>query len=40
MLDHIFDENLPNKWIGRRGGMEYLHRSPDLIPMDFSYGAT
>jgi transposase len=34
------DENLPNRWIGRRGSIEYPPRSPDLTPMDFFYGDT
>lgn len=29
------DEILPNKWIGRRGFVEYPPRSPDLTPLDF-----
>lgn len=31
MLDRI----LPNKWIGRRGPIEWPPRSPDLTPLDF-----
>lgn len=30
-LDQIF----PNRWIGRRGALEWPPRSPDLNPMDF-----
>ena len=29
------DEKMQNKWIGRRGPVEYPPRSPDLTPMDF-----
>lgn len=29
------DENLPNRWIGRRGSVKYSPRSPDLTPLDF-----
>ncbi|PSN52652.1 hypothetical protein C0J52_08821 [Blattella germanica] len=29
------DENLPGRWIGRRGAVEYPPRSPDLTPLDF-----
>ena len=29
------DENMQNRWIGRRGTVEYPPRSPDLTPMDF-----
>lgn len=30
-LDNVF----PNKWIGRRGAIEWPARSPDLTPLDF-----
>lgn len=30
------DQCFPNRWIGRRGAIEYPPRSPDLTPMDFS----
>ena len=30
-----FDATHPNKWIGRRGSVEFPARSPDLTPMDF-----
>lgn len=30
------DNNFPNKWIGRRGPVEWPARSPDLSPMDYS----
>lgn len=29
------DENLPDRWIGRRGPLEWPARSPDLTPPDF-----
>lgn len=29
------DENLPGRWIGHRGAVEYPPRSPDLTPLDF-----
>lgn len=29
------DEILPNRWVGRRGSVEYPPRSPDLTPLDF-----
>lgn len=29
------DENFRNRWIGRRGAIEWPARSPDLTPMDF-----
>ena len=31
----FLDEVLPNRWIGRRGFVEYPPRSPDLTPLDF-----
>jgi transposase len=31
----FLDELLPNRWIGRRGFVEYPPRSPDLTPLDF-----
>lgn len=31
-------EIFPNKWIGRRGAIEWPARSPDLTPLDFFYG--
>jgi hypothetical protein len=33
-LDKVF----PNRWIGRRGQIEWPARSPDLTPPDFFYG--
>ncbi|KAJ4437251.1 hypothetical protein ANN_17386 [Periplaneta americana] len=30
-----YDDNLPGRWIGRRGPIEFPTRSPDLIPLDF-----
>jgi len=29
------DETLPGQWIGRRGAVEFLPRSPVLTPLDF-----
>ena len=29
------DENLPNRWIGRRSSIEFPQSSPDLTPLDF-----
>lgn len=29
------DEILPNRWVGRRGSVEYPPRSPDVTPLDF-----
>ena len=29
------DANFPGRWIGRRGAIEWLARSPDLTPADF-----
>ena len=31
----FLNERLPNRWIGRRGFVEYAPRSPDLTPLDF-----
>ncbi|GFQ65292.1 DUF4817 domain-containing protein [Trichonephila clavata] len=31
----FLDGILPNRWIGRRGFVEYPPRSPDLTPLDF-----
>jgi hypothetical protein len=28
------DDNFPDRWIGRRGSVEYTERSPDLAPLD------
>lgn len=33
----FLDEELPNRWIGRRGPLEWPPRSPDLTPMDFFF---
>lgn len=35
---HYLDEIFPNKWIGRRGAIEWPPRSPDLTPLDFFCG--
>ena len=32
---NFLDETFPDKWIGRRGPIEFPPRSPDLTPMDF-----
>jgi hypothetical protein len=29
------NKKFPNKWIGRRSALEWVHRSPDLTPLDF-----
>ena len=31
----FLEEVLPNKWIGRRGFVEYPPHSPELTPLDF-----
>lgn len=36
----FLDETFPNRWIGRRGPIEWPARSPDLTPMDFFCGVT
>lgn len=36
----FLDETFPNRWIGRRGPIEWPPRSPDLTPMDFFCGDT
>jgi hypothetical protein len=32
------DSKIPGKWIGQCGPVEWPPRSPDLTPLDFSYG--
>lgn len=32
---HYLDLTFPNRWIGRRGSLEWPARSPDLTPLDF-----
>lgn len=32
---HYLNEIFPNRWIGRRGSIEWPPRSPDLNPLDF-----
>lgn len=32
---HFLDATFPNRWIGRRGKIEWPPRSPDLTPLDF-----
>lgn len=34
-IRNYLDEVFPNKWIGRRGHIEWPPRSPDLTPLDF-----
>ena len=34
---NLLNENLPGKWIGRRGAIEWPARSPDLTPLDFFF---
>lgn len=31
----FLDETFPNRWIGRRGAVEWPPRSPDITPLDF-----
>ena len=33
----LLDKEFPNKWIGRRGPIEWPPRSPDLTPIDFLF---
>ena len=33
----LLDEQLPSRWIGRRGPVEWPPQSPDLTPMDFFF---
>jgi hypothetical protein len=35
MARNWLNERLPNRWIGRRGTIEWAARSPDLKPLDF-----
>ena len=35
MARNWLNERLPNRWIGRRGPIEWAARSPDLTPLDF-----
>ena len=32
---NLLDETFPDKWIGRRGPIEFPPQSPDITPMDF-----
>ena len=34
----FLDNELPDRWIGHRGVVEWPARSPDLTPLDFFYG--
>ena len=35
VVRNLLDETFPDKWIGRRGPIEFPPRSPDITPMDF-----
>jgi hypothetical protein len=35
VVRHYINQVFPNKWIGRRGPVEWPPRSPDLTPLDF-----
>lgn len=37
---NYLNNTFPERWIGRRGTIEWPPRSPDLTPLDFFYGAT
>jgi hypothetical protein len=34
---NFLDEQLPNRWTGRRGPVEWPPRPPDLTPVDFFF---
>lgn len=34
----FLDRTFPNKWIGRRGAIEWPLRSPDLSSLDYFFG--
>lgn len=36
----LLDEKLPDSWIGRGGPTNWPPRSPDLTPLDFSFGVS
>lgn len=36
----LLDLKFPNRWIGHRGAIDWLPRSPDLTPMDFFFWGT
>ncbi|KAL1267623.1 hypothetical protein QQF64_032986 [Cirrhinus molitorella] len=36
----FLDEQFPEKWIGRRGPVEWPPKSPDLTPLDLSLGSS
>ena len=38
VVREYLDETFPERWIGRRGALEWPPRSPDLTPMDFFFG--
>ena len=35
VVRNLLDETFPDKWIDRRGPIEFPPRSPDITPMDF-----
>lgn len=35
VVRHYLDETFPDRWIGRRGWIDWPARSPDLTPADF-----
>lgn len=39
LVRNYLNQTFPNRWIGRRGFIEWPARSPDLTPLDFFYGA-
>ena len=37
IVRHFLDDIFQDRWIGRRGPVEWAPRSPDLTPMDFFF---
>lgn len=37
-MRNFLNETFPERWIGRRGAIEWPPRSPDLTPLDFFLG--
>lgn len=37
IVRELLNETFPDRWIGRRGALEWPPRSPDLTPLDFFY---
>lgn len=37
IVREFLNQYFPNKWIGRRGSVEWLPRSLDLTPMDYFF---